>query len=308
MGATVSSVKEGTTNIDPRFNSLLPYYLRDVADKRRTLGRGSYAAVTELEVRGRKCAAKQLHAVFFEHATQTEADKMLLRFADECKLLQRVKHPNIVRFLGVHLEKGSQLPYLVMELLDFTLSGYLEKHGVPDAPTYYNILTDVALGLRYLHQQSPPIIHRDLSANNVLLSSSLQAKISDLGVAKILNLTPGQMSTMTKAPGTQCYMPPEALAETPLYKTDIDIFSFGVLMIHTLCAEWPFPSAATKVDPQSPNEILAVTELDRRAKYLEKVSPDHPLIPLIQECLHNNSKSRPDASTVLKKVASIKVC
>ena len=235
MGASVGRDASQTHSIDPRFSSLLPYYIGDVADKKRTLGRGSYAVVKELEVRGRKCAAKQLHAVFFENAMPAEADEMIRRFAEECKLLQCVKHPNIVRFLGVHLEKGSQLPYLVMELLDSTLSGYLEKHGVPDAPTYYNILSDVALGLRYLHQQSPPIIHRDLSANNVLLSSSLQAKISDLGVAKVLNLTQGQTARMTTVPGTTIYMPPEALVDFPRYNTAIDTFSFGVLMVHTVC-------------------------------------------------------------------------
>ena len=307
MGASVST-KEGSVNLDSRFNSLLPYHLRGVADKKRMLGRGSYASVKVVEVKGKKCAAKQLHAVLFEDATETQADEMLLHFADECKLLQRVKHPNIVEFLGVYLEKGSPLPYLVMELLDSTLCNYLEKHGVLDPPTYYSILSDVALGLRYLHQQSPPIIHRDLSANNVLLSSSLQAKISDLGVAKILNLTPGQMSRMTTAPGTPLYMPPEALRETPMYNTAIDMFSFGVLMIHTLCAEWPTPSEPTKLDPQNPDQLLAVTEFDRRAKHVEKVGRNHPLVQLIQECLHNNPNNRPDVSTILRKITDVQVC
>ena len=66
----------------------------------------------------------------------------------------------------------------------------------------YGILRDVALGLVYLHEHSPPIIHRNLSANNVLLTSNMNAKLSDMGVAKILNLIPAQMTKimLTKAP------------------------------------------------------------------------------------------------------------
>ena len=250
MGANVSSADGLRSSNSPELSgnggatilpetsalaSLQPFLLSGAEDRNRELGHGAYAIVRELDLKGKRCAGKKLHEAMYEFASHQEREKMLSRFAEECKLLQRVKHPNIVRFLGVHLEKGSQLPYLVMELLDSTLSGYLEKHGVPDAPTYYNILSDVALGLRYLHQQSPPIIHRDLSANNVLLSSSLQAKISDLGVAKVLNLTQGQTARMTTVPGTTIYMPPEALVDFPRYNTAIDTFSFGVLMVHTVC-------------------------------------------------------------------------
>ena len=74
----------------------------------------------------------------------------------------------------------------------------------------------MALGLHYLHTRSPAVIHRDLSANNVLLSPDMTAKISDLGMAKILNLSIQKLvETMTKAPGTLAYMPPEALVNDP---------------------------------------------------------------------------------------------
>jgi len=69
-----------------------------------------------------------------------------------------------------------------------------ERYGVLPEEIRYGILRDVALGLVYLHEHSPPIIHRDLSASNVLLTSNMNVKLSDLGVAKILNLTPAQMA------------------------------------------------------------------------------------------------------------------
>ena len=299
------SIPPTPSDLSPEFRSLLPYYLRGVSfENERQLGHGSYAIVKELELNGKKCAAKQLHAILFKSATAQQKNDILARFADECKLLQSLKHPNIVEFVGVHLDKGSQLPLLVMELLDATWSSYLETHGVPDTATYHNVLCDVANGLQFLHQHSPPIIHRDLSANNVLLSSTRQAKISDLGVAKVLNFTPNQRSRMTKAPGTPAYMPPEALADAPKYTTSIDVFSFGVLMLHTLCGEWPMPDPATKVDHKNPDRIVAVTEFERRKRFIDKIDHKHSLMTQIEPCLRNNPKSRPDVTNLLETLVT----
>jgi len=288
-----------------QFADLATFFLSDVVKKPTQLGRGSYATVMEVEVNGRKCAGKQLHPVLLEGITPEEREHVLSRFDNECKLLQSIQHPNIVEFLGVYLEKGCQVPCLVMECLDSTLTDYLDKQGVPDPPTYYNILSDVALGLRYLHQKSPPIVHRDLSANNVLLSSTLQAKISDLGVAKVLNISPATKSRMTKAPGTPCYMPPEALVDSPHYDTTIDCFSFGVLMIHTLSAKWPLPDLPTKVDDSG--TLVPVTEFDRRGVYALQIGLNHPLMGLIRRCLQNNSNYRPNSSTILQEIVDIQV-
>ena len=145
----------------------------------------------------------------------------------------------------------------------FVVSSPTCRYGVLPEAISYGILHDVALGLRYLHEHSPPIIHRDLSANNVLLTSSMSAKISDLGVAKILNITPAQMTQRmsTQAPGTPCYMPPEALMARPAYTSKIDSYSYGVMIIHVLCGRWPFPADAFRPDPQNPDGLVPVSEL-----------------------------------------------
>ena len=184
---------------------------------------------------------------------------------------------------------------------------YTCRYGILPEAISYGILRDVSLGLRYLHEHSPPIIHRDLSANNVLLTSSMNAKISDLGVAKILNITPAQMTQRmsTQAPGTPCYMPPEALLAKPTYTSKIDSYSYGVIMIHVLCGRWPFPADAFRPDPQNPDGLVPVSEIDRRADYLQDISPTHPLRGLIRQCLSNFPNRRPEASEILHQITDI---
>ena len=146
-----------------------------------------------------------------------------------------MRHPHIVQFLGLCFLEGSPLPVLVMERLDSSLDDLLE--GAPGLPLTLkrSLLADVARGLLYLHTRNPPVVHRDLSARNVLLTSSLVAKISDLGNSRIVNLQPGQLArTLTHLPGTMVYMPPEAFEEGSQYGPQLDIFSFGHLTLFTL--------------------------------------------------------------------------
>ena len=149
--------------------------------------------------------------------------------------MTELRHPNIVQFLGLCFLEGSALPVLVMERLDSSLDDLLETSpGLPLA-LKQSLLTDVARGLLYLHTCDPPVVHRDLSARNVLLTSSLVAKISDLGNARIVNLQPGQLArTLTRVPGTHVYMPPESFDQRSQYGPRLDIFSFGHLALFTL--------------------------------------------------------------------------
>ena len=114
-----------------------------------------------------------------------------------------------------------------------------------------SILYDVCLGLSYLHGRDPPVIHRDLSSNNVLLTSHLVAKISDLGLARMIQADSKQTrSRLTTAPGTLHFMPPEMLDEDdPVYGTPVDMFSFAGIALHVFSEEWPTPTASKKRDP-----------------------------------------------------------
>ena len=163
--------------------NLTPFVLPNVRRTGRELGRGAYGSVEEVEIPGAVCAAKKIHEEFFRIGNREDLGHVITKFVSECEITSKLRHPHIVQFLGVCHFPGSRLPSLVMERLETNLHEMLET--TPNLPLDIkrSILLDVARGLLYLHSQSPPIIHRDLTARNVLLNSAMVAKIADLGVA-----------------------------------------------------------------------------------------------------------------------------
>ena len=161
---------------------------------------------------------------------------------------------------------------------------------------------------------SPPIIHRDLSARNILLNSRLVGKLADLGVARIVPRM-RDAATMTKAPGASVYMPPEAIApsasnaEKSKYDASIDVFSLGVVTIFTVGETFPCDPLAATYFNEEKGMVVGLTELQRRSEYMRNVNTqlracgqlrgDHPLIRLIQQCLHNSARKRSNIGEVL---------
>ena len=202
----------------------------------RQLGVGSYGSVEELEVDGIVCAGKKIHETLIEKGN-SGAENIVSKYVEECQLMSVLRHPHLVQFLGVCFLPNSTLPVLVMECLLTSLDELLERNRNPDIPLSLkmSILADVAKGLVYLHSRSPPVIHRDLSAKNVLLNSVMVAKISDLGNSRIVDFKPGQLArTLSRIPGTMVYMPPEAFDTTSKYGPSLDSFSFGHLSLFTI--------------------------------------------------------------------------
>ena len=157
------------------------------------------------------------------------------KYQRECQLMASLRHPNITQFLGLCFLEASPLPLLVMERLEMSVDDLLECAPNIPLPVKLSILADTCSGLAYLHGRKTPIVHRDLTARNVLLSSSFTAKIADLGNSRIVSLTPGQLAqTLTKTPGTTVYMAPEALSDSHRYGPSLDVFSFGHLCLYIL--------------------------------------------------------------------------
>ena len=116
----------------------------------------------------------------------------------------------------------------------------LEPEELKRPQTQYSILLGVANGLIYLHQKEPPVYHRDLNAYNVLLTASFTAKITDLGMSRIVADTGEKL---TAAPGNPNVMPPEAKKEKPVYNHKIDVFAFGCLILHIVSGQFPVPKS-----------------------------------------------------------------
>ena len=243
---------------------------------------------------------KKIHELFLkgEHTQY-----VLRRYAEECHLLSKVRHPNIVQFLGIYCLKGREIPILVMEYVPTNLTACIERYTFLPKEICYSILHDIALGLNYLHSRNPPIIHRDLSSNNILLTPNMTAKISDLGVARLLNLN--QQIVMTKNPGTLVFMPPEVNMANPTYGTGVDEFSYGIIILHLLCRVFPQPQVGQAITDPKSGKLIPVSELKRREKFIQMIGSDHPLMELIEKCLDNNPKKRAHADEMVKYLAPL---
>ena len=259
------------------------------------IGKGSNGRILEAKWEGIVVAVKKIHSIFMNEVSDLEFHSFKRRFLHECEQSSRLRHPNIVRFFGIYHPPGARVPSLVMERLHCSLTSLLENNPVVPIGTKVWIIKDVALGLRYLHTRNPPIIHRDLSSNNVLLSKGMEGKIGDLGTARLVD--PQRQSRMTIAPGTTHFMPPEALTDIKsiCYGKELDVFSFACVMLHSLSHEWPTPSEAVMVDPETGLVTGGRSEVERRSHYFEKIdrSRSDILIPLIESCLSNLPKNRP---------------
>ena len=164
------------------------FLLPNVRSTGKALGTGAYGSVEEVAVDGVVCAGKKIHETLLERGANPNIAE---RYIEECQLMSDLRHPHIVQFLGICFLPPSRLPVLVMEKLHTSLDDLLERHTrhpplltMADIPLSLkkSMLLDIVNGLVFLHHHVPtPVIHRDLTAKNVLLNSLMVAKISDLG-------------------------------------------------------------------------------------------------------------------------------
>ena len=252
------------------------FYLPEVdsvkfVSKRTELIRLQYD-VTE---RGVNCIAHQF-------SLPPDADSA--KFDEERKRLSRLRHPNILQHLGVHNDKVNL--YVVTEALNTTLNEYLAT--VTDGPisVKVSILRDVSRGLQYLRSQTPPIVHRELIAQNVHLSFDMRAKIAVVGVSVPCDIKQIQSTDIA------VYLPPDALTTQkwgtfsfgfsdtavalPLEQlgdTKCDIYSFGVLLAYT---------ALHKLPPYKTSLV----------KWMNEMGKSHPLYTLARKCVNDCPSER----------------
>jgi len=217
-----------------------------------------------------------------------------------------LRHPNVIQFLGVYYPTVAgganmmRLPVMVMEMMADSLTSFVDIHEKISVHIKYSIVHDVSLGLCYLHNHDPPIVHCDLSPNNVLLTTHHVAKISDLGVAKVIKTK--SRKTMTRAPGIVDFMAPEGLIGSPVYGPPMDVFSFAGIILYTFNQQWPTPTQQIQFDPKT-RRLLAFSEVDRRQEYLDKMIGEAEVLrPLVEECLDNDPAIRPTIPAICERI------
>ena len=235
------------------------------------LGRGGWAIVSVATFRGVRVAAKTIHHQIISHHN-------VQLFRREMNMAARLRHPNLVQFIGATME-GNMV--ILTELMPTSLRAQLQRDVYMPPNVVMSVSLDVARALNYLHRTQPdPIIHRDISSANVLLEPLLggkwRAKLSDYGTVNLFH----QLETVN--PGSPVYAAPEA-NDPRLQSTEMDIYSFGALMLEMLTGQLPTPE-------------------DRPALLL-KVQHDQ-LLDLIHRCLSERAQDRPDAATFIRELTN----
>ena len=229
------------------------------------LGRGGWAVVRVAKFRGLQVAAKCLYNLIV-----SDYNRQL--FVREMSIAARVRHPNLVQFIGAMMEGE---PIILTELMATSLRAVLERRPFNPAQIT-SISLDVARALNYLHLMHPdPIIHRDISSANVLLepgpNNSWRAKVSDYGSANFLQ------QLRTAGPGNPTYAAPEA--DIPSQQSPkMDVYSYGVLLLEMCSRRFP-----------NPEECEAL---------LQRVQQP-AMVALIQQCMEREPMRRPTMSDII---------
>ena len=235
------------------------------------LGRGGWGVVKVATFRGARIAAKCLYGALNYGYWQNV-------FSREMNMAARIRHPNLLQFIGATLE-GELI--ILTELMPTSLRAVLERAREPlPRQQISTIGLDVARALNYLHLMQPtPLIHRDVSSANVLLepqpNDRWKAKVSDYGSVNLLE------NLRTVGPGSPVYAAPEANIP-PLQSPKMDIFSFGVLLVEMCTARFP-----------------EVADRERLLRSIQQ--PD--MVALIRWCLAEERDERPSASDIITELS-----
>ncbi|KAJ0098708.1 hypothetical protein Patl1_22170 [Pistacia atlantica] len=264
-------------------------------DIKYCIGTGGYGSVYKAQLpTGNIVALKKLHS------SEIEESASLNSFQNEVHVLSELRHRNITKLYGYCLHKKCM--FLIYEYMErgslFCVLRNDDEALDLDWTTRVNIVKAVAHALSYLHHDcTPSIVHRDITSNNVLLNSELQAFVGDFGVARILHL---DSSNRTILAGIYGYIAPE-LAYTMVVTEKCDVYSFGVVALEVLMGRHPEEILSLSSSSSSTQNVMLIDVLDSRLSppVNRIVKQEIMLVSTIAfACLRSKPKSRPTMKRV----------
>jgi len=212
--------------------------IRETYEVERFLGEGAFAEVFRVRHRflGRQ-AMKVFKAVGM---TLTDIEEML----GEAILLSKIGHPNIVRVFDANTVQTSKglFGYFTMENVPGgSLEKFWQSHGTSFVPveTAVDLMKQVCRGLTVAHSEQPPIVHRDIKPQNILVgyeADGLRARVSDFGLAKRVN----PLTLLATAAGTISFKPPEAFTDSKGDSCAADVWAIGTTLYLLLTDQLPY--------------------------------------------------------------------
>ncbi|KAG7384808.1 hypothetical protein PHYPSEUDO_002194 [Phytophthora pseudosyringae] len=260
----------------------------------RLLSRGASGEIWVCEHNGAKVAAKRLR-----QSADLKADKVQA-FAEEIELTASLRHPNIVEFIGVAWNSLSNLIMLIELFPSGSLQDFLHQNAnqLSWARDKTHIAVGIAKALEYLHARTPPLTHRDLKSNNILLSTALEPKLIDFGVSRAVRDV-----TMTSGVGTPFWTAPEVL-EGERYTEQADLYSFGVVLSELDTCKTPYVGAVTEGGSKARHfQILqGVMSGELHPSFSDECPPR--ILRVAVACLSLDSSSRPTAREVVQELGA----
>lgn len=258
-----------------------------------TIGKGSFGEILRACWRGTPVAIKRI-------LPSLSDDRLVIQdFRHEVNLLVKLRHPNIVQFLGAVTEK-KPLMLITEYLRGGDLHQYLKGKGALNPSTAINFALDIARGMAYLHNEPNVIIHRDLKPRNVLLvnSSADHLKVGDFGLSKLIRVQNSHdVYKMTGETGSYRYMAPEVFKHRK-YDKKVDVFSFAMILYEMLEGDPPLSS-------YEPYEAAKYVADGHRPSFRAKgYTPE--LKELTEQCWSPDMSARPSFLEILKRLEKIK--
>ncbi|XP_015870960.2 integrin-linked protein kinase 1 isoform X1 [Ziziphus jujuba] len=223
-------------------------------------------------------------------------------FKHELTLLEKVRHPNVVQFVGAVTQN---MPMMIVSEYHpkGDLRSYLQKKGRLSPSKALRFALDIARGMNYLHECKPdPIIHCDLKPKNILLDSGGQLKVAGFGVIRLSKISPDK-AKLAQGGGnidpSNIYVAPE-IYRGEIFDRSVDAYSFGLILYEMI-------EGALLSQPKPPEETLRMLCIDGQRPPFKSKSKSYPpdVKELIEECWDPEPVVRPTFSEVIVRLDKI---